>query len=94
LEDAGKGIPEEKLRAFESRSRLGVGISGMRERARQFGGTIEITSSAKGTIVVAIIPVASVSSIPLATDSTLNSNFSSAIREGRVHGAAGGERTA
>jgi signal transduction histidine kinase len=95
LEDAGRGIPEEKLRAFESRGRLGVGISGMRERARQFGGTIEITSSAKGTTVVAIIPVANVSSsIPPADDSTLNSPLSSEIREARSRGAAGGERTA
>jgi hypothetical protein len=67
----------------------------MRERARQFGGTIEITSSAKGTKVVAIIPVASVSSsVPPADDSALNSPLSSEIREARARGAAGGERTA
>jgi signal transduction histidine kinase len=57
LEDAGRGIPREKLKMLASKGKLGVGISGMRERARQFGGTIEFASSAKGTLVVAMIPV-------------------------------------
>jgi signal transduction histidine kinase len=57
VEDAGGGIPEEKLKALESKGTLGVGISGMRERARQLGGTIEITSVPKRTVVSTIIPV-------------------------------------
>lgn len=55
--DQGTGIPQEKLKRIECQGILGVGISGMRERARQFDGRLEITSSSNGTIVVAIIPV-------------------------------------
>jgi len=57
VEDAGKGIPAGKLKALEFKGKLGVGISGMRERARQFGGKITITSDATRTVVVAAIPV-------------------------------------
>jgi signal transduction histidine kinase len=73
LEDAGKGIPKEKLASLTSKGRLGVGISGMRERARQFGGTIEITCGGKGTQVVAVIP------IPNVADSGFRSPLSAAI---------------
>lgn len=59
VEDAGKGIPQEKLKTLESRGQFGVGIRGMRERVRQFGGTIDIKSNSKGTTVVTIIPIAS-----------------------------------
>lgn len=38
----------------------GVGIQGMRERARQLGGDFEIHSSEGGTIVRAAIPVPAV----------------------------------
>jgi signal transduction histidine kinase len=34
-----------------------VGIAGMRERARQLGGRMEINTSTKGTTVKAILPV-------------------------------------
>jgi signal transduction histidine kinase len=57
--DAGKGIPQERLRALDSSAPVGVGVSGMRERARQFGGTIDITSTSQGTVVVAVIPLSS-----------------------------------
>jgi len=39
----------------------GVGIRGMRERLRQLGGNLEIKSNGEGTIVVAQLPVISVS---------------------------------
>jgi signal transduction histidine kinase len=95
LEDAGKGIPEEKLKSFESKGRLGVGISGMRERARQFGGTIEITSSAMGTRVVASIPAATVpSNVAQTSGSPLYPPLSSANNEARSRSAAVGERSA
>jgi two-component system NarL family sensor kinase len=51
VEDNGKGMTDEK-----NISRRGVGLSGMRERARQMGGTLEIKSNGKGTIVIARLP--------------------------------------
>jgi len=58
VEDEGKGIPQEKREAMESGGTPGVGIRGMRERLRQLGGTLEIKSNSRGTLVVARLPVA------------------------------------
>jgi signal transduction histidine kinase len=58
VEDAGKGISREKQLAFKSEGRMGVGIRGMRERVRQFGGTLEIKSSPSGTRVIVDLPAA------------------------------------
>jgi signal transduction histidine kinase len=38
---------------------MGVGIQGMRERIKQFGGRFEILSDKKGTTVVATVIVSS-----------------------------------
>jgi PAS domain S-box-containing protein len=64
--DQGKGIPPEKRAAMNSAGMPGVGIRGMRERLRQLGGTLQITSNGAGTVVVAEIPVASTSSTAVA----------------------------
>lgn len=61
VEDRGKGIPPEKRAAMDSVGSPGVGIRGMRERLRQLGGNLEIKSNGEGTIVVAQLPVISVS---------------------------------
>jgi signal transduction histidine kinase len=58
VEDRGKGIPQEKREAMDSGGTPGVGIRGMRERLRQLGGTLEITSNGMGTVVAARLPVA------------------------------------
>jgi PAS domain S-box-containing protein len=58
VEDRGKGIPQEKREAMDSGGTPGVGIRGMRERLRQLGGSLEIRSSRRGTVVVARLPVA------------------------------------
>jgi signal transduction histidine kinase len=50
VEDKGRGIPAEKLSELQSQG-SGVGIGGMRERARQFEGDLSIQSSASGTTV-------------------------------------------
>jgi len=53
--DAGRG-----MRAAQSPARppvIGVGIAGMKERIRQLGGSIEISSGANGTVVRASLPV-------------------------------------
>jgi signal transduction histidine kinase len=62
VEDRGKGIPPEKKYAMGMNGTPGVGIRGMRERLRQLGGNLEITSDGKGTVVVAWLPGASTAS--------------------------------
>jgi signal transduction histidine kinase len=59
VEDQGKGIPSEKRPELLSNGTSGVGIRGMRERLRQLGGSLEITSrkNAPGTVVVAKLPL-------------------------------------
>ena len=57
VEDKGKGIPADKLEEMALVGIPGVGITGMRERVRQLGGTLEIVSSGSGTTVLARLPV-------------------------------------
>jgi signal transduction histidine kinase len=56
VRDDGKGMSPEKLAEVQTRG-SGVGIRGMRERLRQFEGTLTIESDAYGTRVLATIPV-------------------------------------
>ncbi len=56
ISDRGKGIPEEKQRDLTA-AKAGVGVRGMQERVRQFGGTLEIVSGGEGTTVVVWLPV-------------------------------------
>jgi len=62
VEDKGKGIPTEKLDQMTSAGIPGVGITGMRERVRQLGGTLEIDSNGAGTKIVACLPISAASS--------------------------------
>jgi signal transduction histidine kinase len=55
IEDAGKGIP--LLRQGFVMAQTGVGLRGMQERLRQFGGTLQIHSSHNGTRVTATLPI-------------------------------------
>jgi signal transduction histidine kinase len=57
IEDRGKGIPPEKQIQMASAGAPGVGIRGMRERLRQLGGTLEVNSSGKGTVVTVWLPI-------------------------------------
>lgn len=54
VQDQGKGMPSGKSGQLQ-----GVGLSGIQERVREFGGTVEIQSSEKGTIITANLPCAS-----------------------------------
>ncbi len=54
--DRGKGISKEKQRELAVSGHGGVGFSGMRERLRQLGGTLEIQSDENGTTVRAFLP--------------------------------------
>ena len=55
VRDEGKGIPEENRSTISLGTSSGVGLSGMRERARELGGTLGIQSNGNGTIVTAEI---------------------------------------
>ena len=69
VKDAGKGIPLDKQIAMRS-DRAGVGVRGMRERLRHFGGNLDIQSDSRGTTVTARLP------LPI-TSSTLEQGIAS-----------------
>lgn len=54
--DEGKGFTSADI-ADETQLRPGVGILGMKERVRRFGGTLDISSSPTGTRVRAKLPI-------------------------------------
>ncbi|MGB7601231.1 MAG: PAS domain S-box protein [Candidatus Sulfotelmatobacter sp.] len=56
IADRGKGIPVAKGREMTP-AQVGVGVRGMEERVRQFGGRLRIESSSAGTKVTATIPL-------------------------------------
>jgi PAS domain S-box-containing protein len=56
ISDSGKGISPEKQREMTT-AKAGVGVRGMEERIRQFGGTLQITSSHEGTKVAVKLPL-------------------------------------
>jgi PAS domain S-box-containing protein len=58
ISDRGVGIPEEILQRKKT-ARTGVGVRGMEERVRQFGGTLQVVSSPEGTTVIARMPLQS-----------------------------------
>jgi len=58
LRDQGRGIPAKILEgSADNIQGLGVGIAGMRERVRQLGGQMEISTGKKGTTVTATLPL-------------------------------------
>lgn len=56
VRDYGKGLPAEMAKST-SGVRMGVGVAGMRERLRQFGGDLSVRRSEPGTLVEAKIPL-------------------------------------
>jgi signal transduction histidine kinase len=56
VSDQGKGISAERLEAIRVGG-SGVGIRGIRERLRQFGGELRIEAAQPGTHVIASIPI-------------------------------------
>ena len=55
--DEGRGIPLEYRLSMSLGTNLGVGLSGMRERVRELGGTLEVQSDENGTTVTAALPL-------------------------------------
>jgi PAS domain S-box-containing protein len=60
VEDEGKGIPAEIQSKISSGELTGVGLRGMRERVRQFGGHLDVRSNGHGTRVMAVLPIPNV----------------------------------
>ena len=58
IEDRGLGIPQASLRDIIGGGGVaGVGIAGMRERIEQLGGSLQIRSGERGTMVNARLPL-------------------------------------
>ena len=57
VQDQGKGISPERLAEIQAKG-SGVGMTGMRERVRQFGGSMTIESNSQGTVISFTLPVA------------------------------------
>jgi PAS domain S-box-containing protein len=56
VKDDGKGIPPDVREKISSGESFGLGMRGIRERLRQFGGRLEMHSNSAGTVVVAALP--------------------------------------
>jgi signal transduction histidine kinase len=60
VRDYGEGIPKEMLANLEANGASGgVGLAGISERVREFGGKWDLKSSSAGTEVSVKIPLAS-----------------------------------
>lgn len=57
VEDEGRGISAQELSEITSGAAPGVGLRGMRERIKDFGGELEILSTGRGTKVRAVVPI-------------------------------------
>lgn len=58
VRDYGRGIPAEIIRNFRDQgSGVGIGLSGMRERMKELGGRLELSSNGGGTTVCARVPM-------------------------------------
>jgi PAS domain S-box-containing protein len=55
--DEGIGMSESKIDQIKMGKTSGVGLRGMRERIRQLKGTLDISSSDKGTIIQVQLPI-------------------------------------
>lgn len=57
IQDQGVGMSRDLLDQFRSTGSAGVGLAGMRERVRELGGNLEITSNPQGTALRVTIPL-------------------------------------
>jgi PAS domain S-box-containing protein len=56
IADHGRGLPPGLVTGTADEARIGVGISGMRQRMRQLKGRLDLISDSKGTTVHAVLP--------------------------------------
>jgi signal transduction histidine kinase len=54
IRDDGKGV-EAQIAAFRPGS-IGVGVGGMRQRAKEFGGQVQLSNANPGTLVEVVLP--------------------------------------
>jgi signal transduction histidine kinase len=60
IQDHGKGIPAALLQEFRNTSMgMGVGLAGIRERVSEAGGSLDIHSEGRGTLLQVTLPLAS-----------------------------------
>jgi signal transduction histidine kinase len=57
IRDQGKGMSAERIASVAGAGAAGVGLRGMRERVKGFGGELEIASNGKGTLIQVVIPL-------------------------------------
>jgi signal transduction histidine kinase len=58
IKDQGRGMPPDLLESFRhDGTQSGVGLAGMRERIRELGGKLDISSGEHGTVLSAEIPL-------------------------------------
>jgi len=71
VRDNGTGIPPELRRQMETGGTLGVGLRGMRERASQLGGSLEISAdeTRRGTCITVQLPATEAVHTPHVTNS-------------------------
>ncbi len=80
IADFGKGIAQEVLDGFShSGTNVGVGLAGIRERAKELGGTLTIHSGDRGTVLTVSLPVSGNAENVFAADPTsqIYSSFAS-----------------
>ena len=71
VRDDGRGIPRKQLKGLiEGVAEAGVGIAGMRERVRELGGSLQIESDKKGTLLRVTIPISQTTQKSVDGDST------------------------
>lgn len=56
ISDRGRGLPPGLLTGTADGARIGVGISGMRQRVRQLKGRLDLSSNGQGTTVHVVLP--------------------------------------
>jgi signal transduction histidine kinase len=67
IQDCGSGMSQRLLSDIESGRTSGAGISAMRERVRELGGTFKIDSNGEGTRVRVHLPIDSANRMQLAS---------------------------
>jgi signal transduction histidine kinase len=72
IRDFGVGIPEETLENFNrTGGEVGVGLAGMRERVREQGGTFEVKSTGRGTLISVTMPRESMAASRAASEAVI-----------------------
>ena len=80
VSDDGKGLDAAIRSKIASGETVGVGLRGMRERATQLGGGVEIWSNGKGTTVTVTVPFGTWRSSPMRGGAGLHNAATGSVR--------------